>query len=68
LAAQANAFGAEYLRTLLTGPTQATGPSLHTPAPLVLPGVPDQGAVERALALYEAFVQVSESVPIEVVA
>ena len=68
LAAQANAFGAEYLRALLAGPAHANRPSVHALAPLVLPGVPDQAAVERTLALYEAFVHVSESVAVEVVA
>lgn len=66
LAAQANADGVEYLRTLLTA---SPGPIvLPQSAPLPMPGVPDQAAVERELARYEAFVQVSESVEAEVVA
>lgn len=68
LAAQANAFGADYLRALLDGPAPPNGTFPRSPTPLLLPGVPDQAAVERTLALYEAFVQVSESVPTEVVA
>jgi len=61
LAAHANAYGAAYLQTLLVSPTHERIPCV-TPTPsLAVPGQPDQAAVERELALYEAFVRVSES-------
>jgi len=50
LAVAAGTYGADALALLLTHP-----PSL---LPLVLPGVPSQEEVDRALGIYEAWVQV----------
>jgi len=50
LAVAAGTYGADGLALLLTHP-----PSL---LPLVLPGVPSQEEVDRALGIYEAWVQV----------
>jgi hypothetical protein len=68
LAAPANAYGAEYLRALLVAPSPT--PALRPPRPpaLALPGIPDQAAVERELALYVAFVRVPDAAAAEVVA
>lgn len=57
LATQANAYGADYLHTLLTQPRPALVLLTKEPAtpPLVLPGVPDQAEIDRQLALYEAY-------------
>jgi transposase len=61
LAAHANAYGAAYLQTLLAAPAHAPAPLGAPPPALALPGQPDQAAVERELAHYEAFVRISES-------
>lgn len=61
LAAHANAYGAAYLDTLLATPPHARVPLVAPTPSLTVPGQPDQAEVERELALYEAFAQVSES-------
>jgi transposase len=66
LAAAANAYGADYLRALLVAPNPAR--LAPRPVALALPGVPGQAAVERELALYEAFVRVPDAETAGVVA
>jgi transposase len=61
LAAHANAYGAAYLDTLLAAPSHPRIPLVVPPPSLAVPDQPNQADVERELALYEAFVQVSES-------
>jgi transposase len=68
LAAAANAYGADYLRALLVAPPATSASRPPRPAALALPGIPDQAAVERELALYEAFVRVPDADAAEVVA
>jgi hypothetical protein len=53
-AADAGAYGAEYLTALLTPP----GVAVSTPGPLALAGVPRQDEIDRLLSSYEAWVQV----------
>jgi transposase len=53
-AAEAGAYGAEYLATLLA-PATLVAP---TAGPILLPGVPQQAEVDRLLSSYEAWVQV----------
>jgi hypothetical protein len=52
LAQEANAFGADYLRALV-----ATPRPLASPPALCIPGAPPQADIDRALALYETYVQ-----------
>lgn len=61
LATHANASGVTSLQALLASPTPSVPPMVSPSAGLLLPGVPDQRAVERELVLSEAFVQVSAS-------
>jgi hypothetical protein len=53
-AAEAGAYGAEYLAALLAPTAAALSPA----EPLSLPGVPRQEEVDRLLSSYEAWVQV----------
>jgi transposase len=56
-AEQVNAYGAAYLHTLLQPrATPVTLPPLTLPT-LALPGVPPQAEIDRALSLYETYVQ-----------
>jgi len=57
LAAQANAYGADYLGTLLAQPRPALGVLTRESAtpPLTLPGLPVQAEIDRQLTLYEAY-------------
>ena len=54
LATSVNAFGADYLRALLTTPSL----SPVVPEALTVAGLPHQAEVDRHLALYERYVQV----------
>ncbi len=59
IAAQANAYGADYLDTLLAPPAANSGlPTTPVAAPpRRWPGVPHQREIDRQLALYEVYVQ-----------
>jgi hypothetical protein len=57
-AAQQGLYGVEYLRALLPAASPMHPPAVpSSPAPLVLPDLPDQRQVDRALGEYEAYVQ-----------
>ena len=59
LAVDAGAHSADALALLLAAPSAANPPA----APLHLPGVPPQEAVDRLLSAYEALVHVDIALP-----
>ena len=59
LADDAGAYSADALALLLAAPRHAGPPA----PPLLLPGVPPQGEVDRLLSAYEALVRVDEALP-----
>jgi hypothetical protein len=61
---EAGTYGADALALLLTGgpPLPPTPPLALTP-PAVRPGLPPQSEIDRALSVYEAWVEIDEALP-----
>jgi transposase len=61
---EAGTYGADALALLLTGePPFAPTPLLALTPPSVRPGLPPQSEIDRALSVYEAWVEIDEALP-----
>ena len=61
---EAGTYGADALALLLTGgPPLAPTPPLALTPPSVRPGLPPQSEIDRALSVYEAWVEIDEALP-----